>query len=255
MRLIAGGMTDRGRVRQRNEDAYHISVCHRSSPTGLFLVADGMGGANAGEVASQMAVKAVAEEMEAWLSTVSPDDIAADAPEALASAVLAANRRVYESAKSDQDKAGMGTTLTAALVVGEQLIVAHIGDSRGFLVRGKDIHQFTVDHSVVAELVRNGTLTEQQAVVHPHRNILTRALGTDASLAVDLYTEHLRSGDVVLLCSDGVTRELHQAQLLRTVMGSDSPQEACDRVVAAALANGGADNLTTVIFKYMGCDR
>jgi protein phosphatase len=141
----------------------------------------------------------------------------------------------------------MGTTVTAALLLGGQLNLAHVGDSRGFLMRGSEIQQITVDHSLVAELVRNGGLTEAEASMHPQRNVLTRALGTEPLVAVDIWQGALEDGDALILCSDGVTRHLGVEDLKRTVMGNASPEEAAAALVDLANRRGGTDNLTVVV--------
>lgn len=251
---MAGGSTDRGRVRPRNEDSYLASVEPGPEPLALCIVADGMGGANAGQIASQMAVGVVRDQVELWARRAlgcgqGREEMDDEAPEALAQAVLAANRRIYDASRDDPGREGMGTTITAALVIGGRLNLAHVGDSRGFLIRDGRIEQLTVDHSVVAELVRCGSLSEEEAAVHPHRNVLTRALGTDPSLAVDLLQVVLRRGDQVLLCSDGVTRHLEPEDMRRVVAGSP-PQRAADELVRLALDRGGLDNLTAVVVGY-----
>jgi protein phosphatase len=227
---------------------------------GLCVVADGMGGCNAGEVASRFAVQATCESVERWLGALAQDPASAarigeEAPEALAAAVIEANRRVYEAGHSVPDMAGMGTTLTAALFIGSQLTVAHVGDCRCLLLRSSELRQITADHSVVGELVRNGGLTESQAMAHPQRNVLTRALGTDPVLAIDLWQEPLCPDDLVLLCSDGVSRHLSNVELSRLALGHDSPQRLADAVIDLANSRGGYDNLTIVVVRWQGPDR
>lgn len=240
-------------IRPSNEDAFCcLQPLAPFTDSGLYVVADGMGGANAGEVASRLAVRVVSREVCNWIAARAgacndSSQLADDAPEALASAVLAANREVFEAGRADPGRAGMGTTVTAALFLGGQLSVAHVGDSRGFLIRHGGIRQITVDHSLVAELVRNGGLTEAQARVHPQRNVLTRALGTEPLVAVDIRREPLQDGDVMVLCSDGVTRHLGNEDLCGAVASHETPGEVAAALVSLANRRGGTDNLTVVV--------
>jgi len=256
VRFCAAGRSDRGRVRQSNEDSFVVRIT-ADGAAALCVVADGMGGCNAGEVASRMATDVIERDAMGWLAAALTDDQAQSdliegAPEALAGAVLAANRQVYEASKRDSELAGMGTTVTAAMFAGGHLSLAHIGDSRAFLIRAGAAAQVTADHSVVAELLRNGTLTEQEAERHPHRNILTRALGTDPVVAVDLWQEELRAGDVVVLCSDGVTRHIGRADLSRLTDSASMPDSVAGAIVDLANTRGGGDNLTAVVI-IVGC--
>ena len=180
--------TDTGRQRRDNEDSAYVQAP-------MFVVADGMGGAQAGEVASRMAI----ETFEEGLPTSGP-------PEArLAELVRSANHRIYDRSRAEQGRAGMGTTLTAAFLDDARLAVAHVGDSRAYLFRDGQLTRLTQDHSLVDELVRQGKLTEEQAAEHPQRSIITRALGPEPEVEVDTWTYPVRAGDVLLLCSDGLT--------------------------------------------------
>lgn len=208
-----------------------------------------------------MAVEVIEEAAMAWLDAAldgvaegdaSRPDLVNDAPEALARAVLTANHQVYAASRQDPDKAGMGTTVTAAVLAGGHLALAHVGDSRAFVIRAGGAAQVTADHSIVAELMRNGTLTEKEAEHHPHRNILTRALGTDPMVAVDLWQEQLYAGDVVVLCSDGVTRHVGREDLARLTRAAADPAETARAIVELANIRGGSDNLTVVV-AIVGC--
>jgi protein phosphatase len=232
----SAGLTDTGRKRRQNEDAFV-----REPP--LFAIADGMGGAQAGEVASRLAAAA----FEEGASAVHGED-------GVATVVRAANARIFERAVQDPAVAGMGTTATVA-VVDEQagtLTIAHVGDSRAYLYRDDALEQLTTDHSLVGELVRSGRLTEDEAAVHPHRSVITRALGTDADVDVDTLTVDVAAGDLVLLCSDGLSAMLRDeeiVQVLRSTAGD--PQPAAEALVAAANAAGGEDNVTVVLFELV----
>ena len=232
----AAGVTDTGRRRRRNEDAF---VCEPP----LFAIADGMGGAQAGELASRLAAAAI-EEAGAE---------AGDA-EAVAGAVRAANARIFERSLTDPAVAGMGTTATVALVDEHAgtLTLAHVGDSRGYRYREGVLEQLTTDHSLVAELVRTGRLTEAEAAVHPHRSVITRALGTEAEVEVDTRTLELAPGDLVLLCSDGLSAMVRDDEIARLLADSDlDPYQAAETLVRAANAAGGEDNVTVVVFEVI----
>ena len=232
----SAGLTDTGRKRRQNEDAF---VCEPP----LFAIADGMGGAQAGEVASRLAAAAIEEGASA---------IAGE--EGVATVVRAANTRIFERAVHDPAVAGMGTTATVAVVDEDagRLVLAHVGDSRAYLYRAGSLEQLTTDHSLVGELVRSGRLTEAEAAVHPHRSVITRALGTDAEVEVDTLTVDVVPGDLVLLCSDGLSAMVRDEEIARVLEATGgAPREAAEALVAAANAAGGEDNVTVVLFELV----
>ena len=226
------GLTDPGRVRRRNEDSF---VCDPP----LFAVADGMGGAQAGEIASRLAASALHEYHEA-------DSL--DPEARLRSIIQEANRRIYARASTDPHASGMGTTITAALVSGARVSVGHVGDSRAYLFRDEVLEQLTEDHSLVADLVRSGRLTPEEAEVHPQRSVITRALGTDAAVTVDSFSVEAKAGDVYLLCSDGLTTMLGSDPVRKALAETSSLEEAARRLIGEANAAGGEDNVTVVLF-------
>jgi serine/threonine protein phosphatase PrpC len=226
------GRTDVGRERSQNEDAFL-----ESSP--LFCVADGMGGARAGEVASQIAVETLADGK---LDESGPERM-------LAESAQAANRRIYELAQSDESRSGMGTTLTAVLVTDGDVVTGHVGDSRLYRLRGGDFERLTRDHSLVEELVRRGELEPDEAKVHPQRSIITRALGPEPDVDVETFTCPGRDGDVYLLCSDGLTAMVAEDQVKEIIGGAGSLAESADRLIEAANEAGGKDNITVVLFR------
>src|SRR5436190_12168518 len=224
--------TDTGRQRDANEDSYFAR-----SP--VFAVADGMGGAQAGEVASRLA----AESFEAVQR-------GEESPEVyLRSIAKTANARIHRLAESDSTRSGMGTTFTAALVEGEEVGFAHVGDSRAYLFRDDELKLLTSDHSLVEELRRQGRLTDEQAEDHPQRSIITRALGPERDVEVDTMTYRARPGDVYLLCSDGLTTMIKEDRIKSVLTKADSLDQAVDRLVADANAAGGRDNITVVAFR------
>lgn len=233
----AAGRTDAGRRRRLNEDAF---VCQPP----LFAVADGMGGAQAGELASRLAAASVGQ----------PGAGAETAGEArVVSLFRDANRSVYERAETDAAASGMGTTLTLALVEGGQAWIGHVGDSRAYLVRDGRLEQLTDDHSLVAELVRSGRLSPDEADRHPHRSVITRALGTEAEVEVDAFPVPLRDGDVILLCSDGLPTMVEPEAVLDTIERHRQDLDgAAQALVAAANEAGGEDNVTVVLFDVVG---
>jgi len=221
-----------GRKRRHNEDAY---VC---APP-LFAIADGMGGARAGEVASNLAAAAL-----------QTGDVDGGGQERVAALIQAANQSVYERSSRDAEVAGMGTTMTVALVEGAIITFGHVGDSRAYVLRDGTLEQLTDDHSLVAELVRGGKLSAEEAEHHPQRSVITRALGTDPDVDVDTFTVEARNGDVFVLCSDGLTDMVGDAEI-GEVLGEprESLREAAEDLVRRANRAGGQDNITVIAFE------
>jgi protein phosphatase len=236
MRLSSFAGSDVGRLRSGNEDSY---FCGRT----VFAVADGLGGHQGGEVASAAAVEPLAALDGRGFAE------AAEAAEALAGAIREANAAILERAAGDPGLWGMGTTLTAAaLAEAGRLQLAHVGDSRAYLLRDGTLEQLTVDHTVVGELVRRGRLTPEQAAVHPERSILTRAVGLDPTVPVDLPDPlELRAGDQVLLCSDGLTEAVGDPDIATILAGAAGGDAACRSLIDAANGAGGPDNITVVL--------
>jgi protein phosphatase len=224
--------TDTGRQRSANEDSYFARAP-------VFVVADGMGGAQAGEVASRVATDAFEAGNEAG-----------QPPEAyLRSVAESANRRIHDLAGEDSSRSGMGTTLTAAFVSDEEISLAHVGDSRAYLFRDGELRRLTSDHSLVEELRRQGRLTEEEAVEHPQRSIITRALGPEATVEVDTMTYPARPGDVFLLCSDGLTTMLPDASIADVLRAKPDLRQAVRELIRGANEEGGRDNITAVAFR------
>jgi serine/threonine protein phosphatase PrpC len=226
------GLTDVGRQRHTNEDRYF------ESPP-LFAVADGMGGARAGEVASQIAVDEFAEQAD---TSGSPE-------ERLAAIVRSANRKIYELAQSDESRAGMGTTLTAALVSDQEVSLGHVGDSRAYRFRDDELERLTQDHSLVEELMRMGKLSPEDAESDPRRSIITRALGPEPDVEVETCTYPARDGDVYLICSDGLTGMVPEERVAEILRARSSLEHAAQELVDDANARGGKDNITVLLFK------
>src|SRR6266542_4136538 len=235
MPLNRGAMTDMGRMRKNNEDRYLIAGR-------LAAVADGMGGHRAGEVAS-----AIAMEELATLEHAGPWPTPAEAGEALRAVFLAANRRIRETAAKDAEFEGMGTTLVALLEDGDSVHLANVGDSRAYLLRNGELSQVTVDHTLVQELIDEGRLRPDEAERHPQRSIITRALGVESDVEVDLFTYKLLSGDRLLLCSDGLSGVVDEHRIRNVLLRVPEPQRAAEKLVAMANEGGGPDNITVVV--------
>jgi serine/threonine protein phosphatase PrpC len=226
------GLTDVGRQREANEDNLVLA-----SP--VFAVADGMGGARAGEVASRIAAETFRD----------PRDQSRTPEQQLERVAQEANRRIYELALRDQSRRGMGTTLTATLVSGDAVSIGHVGDSRAYRLRDGELMQLTQDHSLVAELERSGQLTPEAAEHHPQRSIITRALGPEPEVEVDTHTHAARAGDVYVLCSDGLTGMISDSELATVLRAAPSLESAAEALVRAANQSGGRDNITVVLFR------
>jgi protein phosphatase len=234
MKVRVGVRTDVGRVRDANEDSYLIA-----EP--LFVVADGMGGHLAGDVASDTAVKTI----QSGIDTRAPDG-----PDALIDLVRAANKNIWEKSQSDPALRGMGTTSTLVLVDGDEAHIAHVGDSRAYLFREGELSQITEDHTLVGRMVREGRLKPEEAERHPQRSIITRALGVDSDVDVDTISMTVHDGDRILVNSDGLTSMLSENQIAQVFATESDPQSAADRLVDMANDAGGEDNITVVVLDF-----
>ncbi|HEY3212223.1 MAG TPA: Stp1/IreP family PP2C-type Ser/Thr phosphatase [Actinomycetota bacterium] len=230
MNVSVGAATDIGQVREGNEDSYLVV-----EP--LYAVADGMGGHRGGEVASSLALETVQGMFERREGS-------------LAEQVAEANRAVFDRSQSDRKVSGMGTTLTAAQVDGNRVHLVHVGDSRAYLLRGGELTQITEDHTLVHRMVMEGEISEEEAETHPHRSILTRALGVDQNIQVDEGDLEVEPGDRLLLCTDGLTGMVPEGQIREILLESLDPQEAVDKLVKVANRAGGIDNITALILDF-----
>lgn len=235
LRYAAAAVSDRGRMRSNNEDAFGYSVEH-----GVYVVCDGMGGAAGGEVASSLAVDEV-------LRVLSHPACAASLPQAAHQAVSAANHAVFSRAEQNPRLAGMGTTLVVLVTAGHRAWVLNVGDSRCYRLCAGTVEQITLDHSLVEEHVRAGRMTPTEALRSPLRNVITRAIGTQQAIAADCFELEPRPGDLFLLCSDGLTRELPDAEIYDILNDEGSLQERLVRLVDAANQVGGQDNITCIL--------
>ena len=229
-----GSRTDIGCLRDHNEDSLVVTPP-------LFAVADGMGGHAAGEVASEIAVRVLSE-----LAPEHPDG------EALAHAVKEANRAVIQAAREGRGRQGMGTTMTAAMLEGERLVIAQVGDSRAYLLHQGKLQQLTRDHSLMADMIEAGQLTTEEARTHPQRSVITRALGSDAHLHPDIYEINVETGDRLLICSDGLSGMIFDDQIENTLRRVQDPQRCASQLVNEAIAAGGHDNVTVIVADVTG---
>jgi len=235
MKVIFGVRSDIGRARQRNEDSYLIR-------DRLFAVADGMGGHRGGDVASALALEVLGGTPAADQGSSGP----------LVEDIKRANQQVLERSEADSNLRGMGTTLTAVITDGAKAHVAHVGDSRAYLLRpGQGLQQLTEDHTLVQHMVNEGRLSPAEAEHHPQRSILTRALGVEADIPVDELTLDVHPGDRLLLCTDGLTSMVDRNRITEILESEKDPQEACERLIEAANEAGGDDNITVILLDFV----
>lgn len=239
--MIAGAVTHTGRVRTGNEDAYYVP----GQVEGLYVVADGMGGHNAGEVASRLAVAGAVMEIRDKLDS-------GNIPEMLCRAVSRVNEIVFTKGESNRSMNGMGTTLTLALFRLGKLYVAHVGDSRAYLLGGGEFRQVTRDHTLLQELLQMGELSQEEALSYPHRHVITRALGTEYEIEPDVFELDVASGDTLLICSDGLTDHVDNEEIASALRRGGNPQALCETLLELALSRGGKDNITIVIVRLEG---
>jgi protein phosphatase len=247
VRIVSGGQSDVGQQRTNNEDCFRIV-----QPLNLFIISDGMGGEAHGEVASAMAVDTVVKTCmgEETGTIANPTEAQlgwSDKTRRLFNAAHLANKTIYESAQANPQQLGMGATLTAAWLNGEKLSVVHVGDSRVYLLRSGVLQQLTSDHSLVAEQVRRGILTAAEAEHSELQSVLLRALGTQQEVEIDAEEHTLFPGDILLLCTDGLTRMVAEQKIAATLQSESDAGRAAEKLVTLANENGGADNVTVVV--------
>jgi PPM family protein phosphatase len=250
--IDASARTDLGRVRKNNEDAFRIEP-----ELDLYVLSDGMGGQAHGEVASAMAIETIVDhcresrnDPDMTLFGSSRPDLC-DRSNRLMSAVRMANRRIFDAATRNAAQEGMGATIVAVWLDDRRMSLAHVGDSRVYLLRGGSLEQLTADHSLVAEHVRRGTMTPQEAETSQLQNILVRALGTQDQVEVDADEQMLLEGDAILLCSDGLTHMVSDPEIASVLSTTESARAAADRLVELANQNGGQDNITVIVIRAL----
>jgi PPM family protein phosphatase len=250
VQIVSGGATSVGRVRTNNEDSFKIL-----ESLNLYVLSDGMGGEAHGEIASALAVETVVkhclETLEDPQMTVFGDMPASwsEKTKRLSSAVHLANQAIYESAQAHAEQHGMGATLTAAWIDGPRLSIAHVGDSRAYMLRSGSLQQLTSDHSLVAEQVRRGILTPAEAEKSEMQSVLLRALGAHSEIDIDAEEHTLFAGDILLICSDGLTRMVTEPEIAGTLQAEPDPLKAANRLIELANDQGGADNITVIVVR------
>lgn len=245
--MRAAGLTDIGKVRSINQDSFHLL-----EDNNIYIVADGMGGHAAGDQASRIAVKTITEILSAYdfateaLEGEEPD-ASMSVEELIRYALQEANEQILLASLSNQHLQGMGTTAIVGVEYRGSLYVGHIGDSRTYLIREQQLSQITEDHSVVQQLVKAGAISEEEAQVHPYKNVITRCLGMQANVEPDTLELVLQAGDRILMCSDGLSNMVSDQTMQDYVNQYADPKEACEKLVALANENGGTDNITVVL--------
>ncbi len=234
-----------GKIRNKNED----SLFADEKSNRIFIVADGMGGHNAGEIASKLAIEKVSEMLKDNLDNLSKVD-EFDIENLIQEAIKEANTDIYKKSLSSNSLDGMGTTITLALFVDNKVYFGHIGDSRAYLLRKDELTQLTEDHTLVCELLKNGTITEVEAKTHPKRNVITKALGTEESPLPDTISYNIKEEDIIILCTDGLTNIVDNYEIKKCFKNESDIQKACDYLVNQANDRGGFDNITLIAIRY-----
>lgn len=239
------GRTDIGLVRKINEDSFLCEKLEGVDNTYLYIVADGMGGHNAGEVASSMAVQETTSYIKQNFEKITSGD--EDILDLIRKAVLRANDIIYKTSLIESNCTGMGTTLSMALIKDNAMYAGHVGDSRIYLIRDKEIKRLTEDHSLVAELIKNGSIKPEEAKNHPQKNVITRALGTEYTLDVDVFRYELKDGDYMLFCTDGLSNLVSESEIMASIKNAKDIDEASEVLMDKAKEKGGFDNITVII--------
>lgn len=234
-----------GKIRNKNEDSFYVDEKNGR----IFIVADGMGGHNAGEVASKMAIEKVSEIINNDFDSISLTN-ESQIKDLIGDAIKEGNAEIYKQSLSFDNWDGMGTTITMALFLNSKIYFGHVGDSRAYILRSNELTQLTEDHTLVSELVKNGSITEVEAKTHPKRNVITRALGTEISPIPDILSTNVNDGDIILLCTDGLTNIVDNGLIKNCFLNNSDLQKACDFLVDEANKRGGFDNITLIAIRY-----
>lgn len=243
MRFAA--ISDKGIVRDLNEDSYRVIVGQEEVPD-TFIIADGMGGHNSGDVASNMAVEFAKNYILNNPKVFSNEESVLDGIKVLAEE---GNKAIYEKASKSKETLGMGTTFIIAIALNNKLYIGHVGDSRVYLIRNNGIKRLTVDHSYIEELIKNGSITREEAQSHPKKNIITRALGCNESILVDTLSSSIDKNDIFVICTDGLTNMLPEYKIMKIILENDDLNNSCNELVRLANEKGGNDNITVIIME------
>ena len=245
MELDIYGASDIGCVRELNEDSFCIYGFEQAKPNGFCILSDGMGGCNAGEVASQKTIQFMADELiDAMSGEIQ------SMPKNINQAVRTTNEKVYKMAVENQSQFGMGATMVATVIMEDEAYIANVGDSRAYAYRNHNLLQITKDHSVVEEMVANGSITREEARNHPQRNIITRAMGTDAVTEPDIFEYDFFTGDCLLLCSDGLSGLVEDSEIQYMIEKELDSKETVTRLIELAKERGGNDNITVICIRF-----
>lgn len=245
--MRSAGKTDIGLVRKVNEDSFLCEKLEGIEDTYLYIVADGMGGHNAGEVASSMAVREIAFHIKDNIEILKHEG--REILELIRNSMLYANDKVYKTSIVKSNCLGMGTTLSMVVIKDGITYIGHVGDSRIYLIRDNQIVKLTEDHSLVAELIKAGSIKPEEANSHPQKNVITRALGTEYNLDPDVCQESIQSGDIILICTDGLSNAVDEEDMVYTLANNSDLDEACRLLIDKAKENGGFDNITVVVIQ------
>lgn len=243
--MNAWAITDKGIVRKQNQDTFFV-CCDEEKKIALLVVCDGMGGAAAGNVASQLAIDTFTECVKSRLAGMQNQ---LNFAEIFEDALVKANAAVFESSMQNLEYRGMGTTLVAAIITEREAVVANVGDSRAYLITGYGITQVTRDHSIVEDMVARGDITREQARTHPSKNLITRALGTSSEVYPDIFFVDMQEGDYLFLCSDGLSNQVSDQEILYEIKRGERTPGACEKLLEIAMVRGAPDNITFVLFK------
>ena len=241
------GKTDVGLVRKVNEDSFLCEKLENGDDSYLYIVADGMGGHNAGEVASSMAVQEIASHIKENIGILELGD--KEIRDLIRNAILHANEKVYKTSIIKSNCLGMGTTLSMVIARKNRAYIGHVGDSRIYLIRGNAILKLTEDHSLVAELIKAGTIKPEEANSHPQKNVITRALGTEYTIEPDVSQCNIQNGDFILICTDGLSNAVYEDDMAYVLSNTSDLNKACELLIDKAKEKGGYDNITAVIFQ------
>ncbi len=248
MKVTVFGNSDAGHIRELNEDSFVICGFENGEAQGFCILADGMGGHNAGEVASSMATKIISNELAQSDLHGGENEIVSQ----ITASLDYANNEIYRKSISSRETSGMGTTAVVVYINGSTAYIANIGDSRAYLIDREEMRQITVDHSIVQNLLDSGSITPQEARNHPEKNIITKALGTEPCEDYDIFEFPLRQGDKILLCSDGLTDMLEDSRIIDIIRSNESDEAAVNSLIAAANEDGGKDNITAILISFNG---
>ncbi|OZV12858.1 serine/threonine protein phosphatase [Tissierella sp. P1] len=242
--MVIGSISDVGKIRENNQDAFYAS---KDLYFPLYMVADGMGGHKAGEVASTMARSIIESNFLKAKDNLLHENIII---KLIKESIEEANTKIYLKSLQDEKYKGMGTTITLAYIFKDKICIGHVGDSRAYLIREGNICQITEDHSFVNELLKTGSITKEEAKIHPKRNMITRAVGSSSIIEMDLIIRECNKNDILLLCSDGLSNMLKEFEIRDVFMGENDVQKACETLAAMANNKGGFDNITIVAIKF-----